>query len=146
MARHFTLEEAESVLPLVRERLEMAHTAREGLAAVTSALESTSNRAAMAGGILVDRKQVINWRSKQEALARRLREMVSEIHAFGCQVKDLDTGLVDFPTLYRGKEALLCWKLGEARIEFWHGPDEGFKGRKPIDHEFLDNHSGEPHS
>jgi hypothetical protein len=143
MARHFTLEEAESVLPLVRERLEMALNAKAGLAQVTADLEATSHRAAINGGILVDRKQVIQWRSRQEALAKRLREMITEIHTFGCQVKDLDTGLLDFPTFYRGEEVLLCWRLGEDKIRYWHGVDEGFRGRKPIDQEFLDGHTGD---
>lgn len=131
------------MLPLVRERLEMALNAKSGLTEVTAQLEATSHRAAINGGILIDRKQIVQWRSRQEALARRLREMVNEIHTFGCQVKDLDSGLLDFPTLYRGQEALLCWKLGEDRIGYWHGMEEGFRGRKLIDQEFLDNHEGD---
>ncbi len=55
-------------------------------------------------------------------------------------MKDLDIGLVDFPTLFQGEEVYLCWKLGEAGIRFWHGIDEGFRGRKPIDAEFLEHH------
>ena len=58
-------------------------------------------------------------------------------------VKDLDVGLIDFPTLYRGEEVYLCWKLGETGIQYWHGIDEGFRGRKKIDRDFLDNHKGE---
>jgi hypothetical protein len=59
-------------------------------------------------------------------------------------VKDLDTGLVDFPTMYRGVEVCLCWKLGEGAIGYWHGVDEGFRGRKPIDQDFRDQHRGDP--
>jgi hypothetical protein len=51
--------------------------------------------------------------------------------------------LIDFPALYQGREVLLCWKLGEDRIAFWHGVDEGFRGRKPIDDEFRENHRGD---
>jgi hypothetical protein len=58
-------------------------------------------------------------------------------------VKDLDTGLVDFPTLFRGQEVYLCWKLGEASIEFWHSVDEGFRGRKAIDRDFRDHLAGD---
>jgi hypothetical protein len=61
----------------------------------------------------------------------------------GVLVKDLDTGLVDFPTLFRGVEVYLCWKLGENGIEFWHGVEEGFRGRKSIDQDFLDHHEGD---
>jgi hypothetical protein len=58
-------------------------------------------------------------------------------------VKDLELGLLDFPTLYRGKEVCLCWRLGEPEIAFWHEVDEGYKGRKPIDQAFLENHRGD---
>ena len=60
----------------------------------------------------------------------------------GCLIKDLDIGLIDFPTTYRGEEVYLCWKLGEPGIEYWHGVDEGFRGRKPIDQDFLDTPPG----
>jgi len=57
-------------------------------------------------------------------------------------VKDLDIGLVDFPTLFRGAEVYLCWRLGEPAIQFWHGVDEGFAKRKAIDQDFRDHHNG----
>ena len=58
-------------------------------------------------------------------------------------MKDLDTGLVDFPTLFRGQEVYLCWKLGEPSIEYWHSVDQGFRGRKPIDRDFRDHLEGD---
>jgi hypothetical protein len=57
-------------------------------------------------------------------------------------VKDLDIGLIDFPTLFRGREVYLCWRMGETGIRYWHG-EEGFRGRKEIDRDFLDNHSAD---
>ena len=57
---------------------------------------------------------------------------MEQVQSFGCLIKDLDVGLIDFPTLYRGEEVYLCWKLGEDGIEFWHGVSEGFRGRKKI--------------
>ena len=66
------------------------------------------------------------------------------MQAIGCVVKDLDIGLIDFPTEFRGEEVYLCWKLGEPRIEFWHGVEEGFRGRKAIDQDFRDHHRGDP--
>jgi hypothetical protein len=68
---------------------------------------------------------------------------MDSIQEIGCLVKDLDIGLLDFPTLYRGREVYLCWRLGEQRIEHWHGVDEGFRGRKPVDDDFRENHRGE---
>ena len=64
------------------------------------------------------------------AAPRRLKSSIETIHEVGCVVKDLDIGLVDFPTLFRGEEVYLCWKMGESSIQFWHGVDEGFAGQK----------------
>jgi hypothetical protein len=68
---------------------------------------------------------------------------VEEVQEMGCLVKDLDMGLVDFPTTFRGEEVYLCWKLGEEEIAFWHGVDEGFRGRKAIDRDFRAHHQGD---
>jgi hypothetical protein len=62
-----------------------------------------------------------------------LVEIVDRIQEAGVVVKDLDVGLVDFPSMLEGEEIYLCWKLGEEHIAFWHGIDEGFTGRKPLD-------------
>jgi len=91
----------------------------------------------------VDRASAIDARARRDSAATQLRESMDAIHQLGCVVKDLDVGLADFPTLYRGREVFLCWKLGETAIGFWHGEDEGFAGRKPIDRDFLEHHGGE---
>src|SRR6267378_4039825 len=62
-----------------------------------------------------------------------LIEALDRIQATGCVVKDLDTGLLDFPAILKNEEVYLCWRLGEDRIRFYHRQDEGFSGRKPID-------------
>jgi hypothetical protein len=96
------------------------------------------------GGVTINRNQAMEARGRREVATARLRYALDQVQAIGCQVKDLDIGLVDFPTMYRGVEVCLCWKLGEAAIEFWHGADEGFRGRKPIDQDFRDRHDGSP--
>ena len=58
---------------------------------------------------------------------------MEQIQAAGVLVKDLDQGLLDFPSLREGEEILLCWHVGEGDIKYWHGLEEGFAGRKPID-------------
>lgn len=60
----------------------------------------------------------------------------------GCEIKDLNSGVLDFRTLYKGEEVYLCWELGESGISHWHGLQEGFAGRKPVDEEFRRNHRG----
>ena len=64
--------------------------------------------------------------------ARRLAKLVDEIAGHGAEVKDLDSGLIDFPALRKGETVLLCWQLGEDEIAFWHRIDDGFAGRRPL--------------
>ena len=104
---------------------------------------SRSDLHQMMGGARINREEVIDLRGRYEALASLLREGIEKIQSFGCQVKDLDIGLIDFPTMYKGEEVLLCWKLGERGITWWHGLEEGFGGRKPIDGEFIAGHRGD---
>jgi len=59
-------------------------------------------------------------------------QAAEQLERLGVLVKDLDTGLVDFPALHEGEEVLLCWQLGEDEVAYWHGVDEGFAGRKPL--------------
>jgi hypothetical protein len=67
-----------------------------------------------------------------EEVARQLAATVDEIAERGAQVKDVDTGLIDFPALRRGETVLLCWQLGEGEIEFWHRVEDGYAGRRPL--------------
>jgi hypothetical protein len=97
----------------------------------------------MMGGMSINREQAAEARNRRESAARQLRGAIEQVQELGCMVKDLDTGLVDFPTLFRGVEVLLCWKLGEPAIGYWHGMDEGFRGRKAIDQDFLEHHEGD---
>ncbi len=144
MARHFTLAQASGLLREIEPELRAAARLRADLATVESQLGRFSRRIEMAGGTLVDPSEFLVLQGRRDALAGRLREVVEGIHAHGCQIKDLESGLVDFPTFYRGREVLLCWKAGEDGIRHWHGLEEGFRGRKPIDQDFLDHHTGDP--
>ena len=76
--------------------------------------------------------EVAAARQAAERLAAQLRQGIEEVQAFGCVLKDLEMGLVDFPAVRDGAEVYLCWRLGEDRIGFWHGIDEGYAGRKPL--------------
>ena len=63
----------------------------------------------------------------------RLSELRDELEEIGCELKDYDLGLVDFPARMEGREVVLCWKLGESSVSFWHEIDGGFGGRRPIE-------------
>jgi hypothetical protein len=143
MPKRFTIEQAERLIP----RLEAL--VRDGMARKTEydraerAILSSTERIMMMGGMAVDRGIALDERARRDSAAAHLRDSMASIERLGCLLKDLDVGLADFPTLYRGEEAYLCWKLGETAIRFWHGLDEGFAGRKPIDRDFLEHHGGE---
>jgi hypothetical protein len=142
--KFFTLQQAQQLLPQVEPAIREAISLRSEYEEAELEFQRFSHRIAMLGGALVDRERFSKQKERREAGAKRLTQSVEKIHSLGCTVKDLDIGLIDFPTLYRDKEVYLCWKLGEAGIQFWHGIEEGFGGRKEIDREFLENHKGEP--
>jgi hypothetical protein len=143
MPKRFTLVEAERLIPqvdaLLRQAIPLKAQFAEAERAWTSILERVSTR----GGVVLDRDQSIEVRTRREQLATQLKSVLEGIQEIGCLVKDIDIGLVDFPTLFRGTEVYLCWKLGEPSIAHWHGVNEGFRGRKPIDQDFRENHQGD---
>ena len=143
MPRYFTLAQAQAVIPTVEERLRRAVALKGDLAEAATELQNESERIRLSGGALVDRRKLLEAISRRDTSTAHLREVLTAIQEFGCQVKDLDMGLLDFPTLLRGEEVCLCWKLGEPEIRFWHGAQEGYRGRKPIDEDFLENHRGD---
>jgi hypothetical protein len=144
MPRRFTLAQAQSLIPRVELLLRQAIQLKQEYEEAAGELRRFQERLMMAGGVLVDRDRALGLRQRSEGAAGRLKSVLDQVQEIGCVVKDLDIGLIDFMTSYRGTEVCLCWKLGEDAIEFWHGADEGFRGRKPIDQDFLDNHEGEP--
>jgi hypothetical protein len=144
MAKRFTLAEAESLLPELERLLRNAIDLKTVLEDAGGTLASIAERAAMAGGVAVNVQQALEARSRRDASAQQLKLTIEEMQQTGCVVKDLDTGLLDFPCLYRGREVYLCWRLGEHGISHWHGIDEGFAGRKPVDEDFLSQHRGDP--
>lgn len=141
MARRFTLDEAQRLLPEVERFLRSAMDARQEYQDAEGAIQAMNERIMLLGGMMVDREQALEAKTRREQAAAVMRNAIENVQQMGCLVKDLDTGLVDFPTLLRGVEVYLCWKLGEPGIEYWHGVDEGFRGRKLIDRDFLDHHS-----
>lgn len=143
MSRRFTLETAESLLPEIEKGIREAIALKGTLDEVQTELQALAQRVMMLGGVLVDREKLHENKRRRDECAESLKMIVQSIQELGCIIKDLDIGLVDFPTLFRGEEVYLCWKLGEPGIEFWHGTHEGFAGRKPIDEEFRQSHRGD---
>jgi hypothetical protein len=144
MSKRFTLAEAQSLIPRLDRLLRSALALKTEFSDAEAVVHGFVERVTMMGGMMVDRDLVRAARERREMAVRRLKAAIEEVQEVGCVVKDLDIGLVDFPTLFRGVEVCLCWKLGEPLIEYWHGMEEGFRGRKPIDQDFLDHHRGDP--
>jgi len=143
MPRYFTLQQAERLLLEVESALREGMFLKEELQRAEQQLRAFTERVMMLGGVDLDRRAFLDQRARREASALRLKEVVERIQELGCLVKDLDTGLLDFPTLFHGQEVYLCWKLGETGIGYWHKVEDGFRGRQPIDRDFIDNHRGE---
>ena len=143
MAKRFTLREAERLLPEVGGLLREAISLRTGYRDAQQRFQAITQRVMFAGGAQVDQGEAREARTGLDRTTAGLRAAIESIQGTGCTLKDLDVGLVDFPCLYRGREVLLCWKLGEPSIGFWHGMEDGFAGRKPIDRDFIENHSAD---
>jgi hypothetical protein len=129
--RYFTPAEANELLPTVRDLAERMVAHRRALAVATARHARIAAKIAENGGG-VRPHEVDELRAAIEAEAAAVVECVGELQALGLLVKDLDEGLVDFPALRGDEEVLLCWRLGEDEVAFWHGLEEGFAGRKPL--------------
>jgi hypothetical protein len=143
MPRYFTLAEARAALPVVGRSIREAVQAKAHFAEAEKAIQDLVQRILIMGGINVDTVAAEAWKSQYDSNAQTLKTAMDRIEDLGVLVKDLDIGLVDFPTLFGGEEVYLCWRMDEDDIDHWHGINEGFNGRRPIDKHFVDNHRGE---
>jgi hypothetical protein len=131
--KHFSRDEAEELLPKIEPLLLQIREKKRAADVLENDLSKAATRIAMAGGSAPPYADLAKKRSECTQTLAQITEFIAEIQQTGCLVKDLDQGLVDFPCRIEGQEAFLCWKLGEKRIDWWHGVEEGFAGRKPID-------------
>jgi len=129
----FSLTEAERLRVQVEPILIEAMESRRKMAEFEEKLSRLAERISRAGGMQVNYEKIARWRIERNQLEDSIRTAVDRIHSTGCIVKDLDVGLLDFPSRINDEEVYLCWRLGEDRIRFYHSQDEGFAGRKPID-------------
>lgn len=132
----FTLDEAQLMLPTIEALLKQAMEAKAAAESVEDDLQSVARRIFLAGGTMVNVADVQLKKKALTGLVQRVKDAVQEMDAIGVQVKDLDVGLLDFPAYLDGEIVLLCWKLGEEKIEFWHDLEAGFRGRQPVDGRF----------
>ncbi|HTZ98792.1 MAG TPA: DUF2203 domain-containing protein [Candidatus Aquilonibacter sp.] len=129
----FSLAEAEHLRVELEPILIEAIEARRKFGEFDDQLSSLAERIQRSGGMLVEFSKTATLRFERNRLEQAIRDALEKIHSTGCIVKDLDVGLLDFPSRIDGEDVYLCWRLGEDRIRFYHRQDEGFAGRKPID-------------
>jgi hypothetical protein len=131
--RTFTVDEAQALLPVLESLLKTAIDGKNAAERIEQEFKAVSNRVFLNGGTLLDVVQLAGRKRERERLLRKTKDALAEIESTGTLVKDLDIGLLDFPCEVGGRTILLCWKLGEKTIAHWHGTDEGYRSRKPID-------------
>jgi hypothetical protein len=139
--KYFTLTEAEMLLPELEQHLRDALFHRAEAQKAHQELEAASQRVRDSGGARVNPTRQLDLLARRDSSAASLADAMDRIERIGAVVKDLDIGLIDFMSRFEDRDVCLCWRLGEAGIAFWHGAEEGFRGRKPIDGEFLRGHS-----
>jgi hypothetical protein len=123
--RLFDVQEAERMLPLIRvivKGMMDDHAERQSL---LDRLEGSSDE--------LSPREVRALRTEIDTLTEKLADAARELEVLGVEFKGIDLGLVDFPTTIDGELAYLCWSYGEDRIAFWHSPDGGYAGRRPLE-------------
>jgi hypothetical protein len=134
MPRRFTPSEANTELAEIRPLVEQLVSHRREQHRLNAERQALAERiAGNGGGIDASALGALEEAERRERV--EIARCVNAVHRRGAIVKDLDTGLVDFPALRGGEEILLCWRLGEEEVAYWHGLEEGFAGRKRLDPE-----------
>jgi hypothetical protein len=122
--RFFTVREANELIPFLSSKLQNLRRIHRELQ-VSASDVPTPQEIMFRGGTPVPLRHLI--------LLEDLKELVEEICSQGCHLKDMDSGLVDFPTIWEGREVYLCWKLGESHVGYWHELEAGFAGRRSLE-------------
>lgn len=131
--RTFTLDEAQVLLPVLESLLRSAIAGKKLIEEVEAEQQELNHRIFLNGGMFLEVVPLARRKAERVKAEQRAKDAIAEIDSIGVQVKDIEIGLLDFPCEVDGQIILLCWKLGEKSITHWHGTQEGFAGRKPID-------------
>ena len=127
--RFFTLDEANALLPKVRQQLSLLREIRKRIVALQAKVDIEEITAA---GAQPDRRRVDELLRSIDAEVQSFHRSLDAFYALGCDLKDLERGLVDFHSMRGNDVVYLCWLDGEDSITWWHALDAGFKDRKPI--------------
>jgi len=128
-ARYFTVEEARALVPRLRGLLTAIQAEKRQLDREAEALRRVAASIEQNG----HHQELLEHEHRLAALVWALRQKLQAISALGVEVKDLDLGLVDFPSLRDGREVYLCWRVDEPTVAYWHELDAGYRGRRPLE-------------
>ncbi len=128
MARFYDIDAANAVLDELRPLLEALRADRDEVAEAQAGIAAA--RAADGGGTRSD--EIDGLEDRLRTAVRRMRVAVETLDGWGITLRDIDTGLVDFPALASGRQIWLCWRLGEPRVDWWHELESGFGSRRPL--------------
>jgi hypothetical protein len=126
MFSHFTLNQANEILPAIIEKFKKIIFMKNEVIRIQLDLETNQK-------YMINFKDYIIRKQELNSAITNFYKSIEELEATGVAIKSIDQGLLDFPSLMFNEEIWLCWKEGETEIKFWHGKDEGFNGRKPIE-------------
>lgn len=127
----FTLDEAEAMLPQVRDELLAMQACKREVDELRGSFDHAAQKSA-GNGHVKDEDALADKRRRAEALVEQINERLARINEWGVELKGIDEGLIDFPSRRDERVVYLCWRLGEARIAWWHEIDAGFSGREPL--------------
>lgn len=131
MRRLFTREDANRLLVRIIPLVERMRANRRRIAEIDEAAAAQAWHVRR-NGHAVDEEAAVQRQAERDDMVAALQRDVAEIQALGCEIKDFELGLVDFPSERDGRVVYLCWKLGEPEVAFWHEVDAGYAGRQPL--------------
>jgi len=123
---HFTLKEANAILPSVIEKFKHIVNIKSEVDKIQSEMETDPK-------YMTNFKDYVYKKQELNLAITNFYKSIEELESMGVMIKSVEQGLLDFPSLRFNEEIWLCWKEGETEIKFWHGKDEGFNGRKPVE-------------
>ncbi len=136
MSKTFTVSEAQMLLPVLEALLKRAQSSALRGAERMLEMQRLSQRIFLSGGMHVDVQAAARRRAERDKAAQELKDTLAELEAIGVRVQDLEEGTLDFPFVLDGQTVMLCWKVGEPEIGYWHAEGTSAELRQPLDSRF----------
>lgn len=125
MFSHFTIKDANEVLPTVIKKFKNIVNLKDQAVLIQSEMETNPK-------YMTNFKDYVIKKQELNTVMSNFYKAIEDLENMGIMIKSIEEGLLDFPSIRFNEEVFLCWKEGETEIKFWHGKDEGFMGRKPL--------------